>query len=335
LVKGFPKLIRSLALVVSFSACAHPLAQKQESGTLDVAELWQEPADLLERDLFGGPGGAALAPSASTPFEFVAYKTTGTNPGYDVHDTFGRTWSVKLGVEAQSEVTASRIFWAMGFHQPATYYLPQFTLTGTDEGVKKSARFRTEVPPWQAKGEWSWYENPFVDTQPFRGLIVAQLVLNSWDLKTPNNRIYEVADLDARPRRHFVVRDVGASLGTSRQFFLFKLIGTPGSQGTKNDLAGFERQGFITQVNGQEVEFDYRGVNQALVDLVKVADVIWACERLAQLPDGHWQAAFGAGGYGPAEAERYIRKIKQKIAAGLALKSTASKNTALRNTATN
>src|SRR5687768_12228163 len=129
--------MRSLALVVFFAACAHPHAQKQETGTVDVAELWQEPADLPERDLLGGPGGAALAPPAGAPYQFVAYKTTGTNPGYDVRDTFGRTWSVKLGVEAQSEVTVSRILWAMGFHQPATYYLPQFTLTGTDQGVKK------------------------------------------------------------------------------------------------------------------------------------------------------------------------------------------------------
>ena len=313
--------MRTLALVVCLAACAHPHAQNQETGPVDLAELWQEPVDLLERDLFGGPGGAALAPSAGAPFHFLAYKTTGTNPGYDVRDTSGRVWSVKLGIEAQSEVTSSRILWAMGFHQPATYYLPRFTLTGTDSGVKQNARFRTDVPPWQADGAWSWYDNPFVGTQPFRGLVVAQLVLNNWDLKTPNNRIYEVADLDARPRRQFVVRDVGASLGASRQFFLFKLIGTGGGQGTKNDLAAFERQGFITEVNGQEIEFDYRGMNQALVDLVKVADVIWACERLARLPDGHWQAAFKAGGYGPAESERYIRKIKQKIAAGLALRA--------------
>ena len=231
-MKGLSKLLRSLAVVVFFAACAHPHAQKQETGAVDLAELWQEPLDLQQRDLFGGPGGATLAPAADAPFQFVAFKTTGTNPGYDVRDASGRLWSVKLGVEAQSEVTSSRILWAMGFHQPATYYLPRFTLTGNDNGVKTNARFRTEVPPWQARGEWSWYENPFVDTQPFRGLVVAQLVLNSWDLKTPNNRIYEVADLDARPRRHFVVRDVGASLGASRQFFLFKLIGTGGSQGT-------------------------------------------------------------------------------------------------------
>ena len=62
-------------------------------------------------------------------------------------------------------------------------------------------------------------------------------------------------------------------------------------------------------------------MNQALVDSVTVADVIWACELLAKIPDGHWQAAFKAGAYPQEHADRYIRKIKEKIAQGLALKT--------------
>ena len=57
----------------------------------------------------------------------------------------------------------------------------------------------------------------------------------------------------------------------------------------------FEQQGFIKKVEGNKVRFDYRGMNQPLVDTVTVSDVIWACEQLAQIPDGHWQAAFRAG----------------------------------------
>ena len=103
----------------------------------------------------------------------------------------GRAWSVKLGVEAQSEVTASRILWAMGFHQPPTYYVEQWTLEGTDAGVKNDARFRADIDAYKPTDEWAWNKNPFVDTQAFRGLIVAQMILNSWDLKTANNRVYE------------------------------------------------------------------------------------------------------------------------------------------------
>ena len=278
----------------------------------------------MQRDLVTGPGGQALAPPPDGTYQFVAFKTTGTNPGYDVRDASGRLWSVKLGIEAQSEVTTSRILWAMGFHQPATYYVPQFILSGAETGTKVQARFRSDVEPWRATGEWSWYANPFADTQPFRGLIVAQLVLNAWDLKTSNNRIYEAADSLVRPGRQFMVRDVGASLGQARQFPLFTLLGTRGLQGTKNNIADFEQQGFITGVDGDRVRFDYRGRNGVLINLLRVADVIWACELLSRIPDGHWQAAFRAGHYSAADSERFIRKIKEKIAQGLALRSRAT-----------
>lgn len=322
---------RLLVMVVALVACTYsPRAQPQQTAP-DIAELWQEPADLLQRDLFNGPGGAALAPPQTNgAFEFVAFKTTGTNPGYDVRDASGRLWSVKLGIEAQPEVTASRILWAMGFHQPATYFVNQFTLTGTDAGVKTVARFRTDVDQWRPAGEWSWYDNAFMNTPQFRGLIVAQLILNNWDLKTPNNRIYDATDPSARPRRRLMVRDVGSSLGQARQFRLFAMLGTRGLQGTKNDVDGFEAQGFITRVNGEDLDFDYRGMNQALVDRVTARDVIWACDLLDRIPDGHWQAAFKAGAYPAADAARYIRKIKEKIAQGLALRGHTSVTSARR-----
>src|SRR5688572_6513247 len=320
--------IHLIALVLALEACAAPPhAQTRVSEpSADIAELWQEPVDLLQRDLLAGPGGAALAPRADADFQFVSFKTSGTNPGYTLRDAFGRTWSVKLGIEAQSEVTTSRILWALGYHQPATYYLPEFTFDGPGPlgGRNQQGRFRTDVDPWRPGDEWSWYENPFVNTQPFRGLVVAQLMLNAWDLKTPNNRIYNAIDPAMRPNRLFIVRDVGSSLGEARQFALFNRLGTRGLQGSKNNLDDFERQGFITSVNGDDVEFDYRGVNHPLVDRVKVADVIWACELFARIPDGHWRAAFQAGHYPPEHGERYIRKIKEKIAQGLALRRETS-----------
>jgi hypothetical protein len=317
---------RYLILGVTLAACApppHAQSQTTESAA-DIAELWQEPVDLLERDLLTGPGGPTLAPSADTEFAFVSFKTTGTNPGYTVRDAAGRLWSVKLGVEAQSEVTVSRLLWALGFHQPANYYLPTFKMSGFVGGMREDARFRTDVDPWRPGGEWSWYENPFAGTQPFRGLVVAQLILNAWDLKTPNNRIYFSIDPALRPSRKFIVRDVGSSLGSARQHALFHRLGTRGLQGSKNDVAGFEQQGFITGVEGSRVRFDYRGVNQALVNMLTVADVVWTCELFARIPDGHWQAAFRAGHYSPTDSARYIRKIKQKIAQGLALRRRAT-----------
>lgn len=315
--------LRFLLMVVALIACVQsPQAQNRAILSHELAELWQEPTDLQQRDLFLGPGGAALAPHPTDGiYEFLAFKKSGTNPGYDVRDASGRVWSVKLGVEAQPEVTASRILWAMGFHQPPQYFVHQFTLKGGDPGVKTNARFRTDFDQWESVGDWSWYENVFMNAPQFRGLIVAQLILNNWDLKTANNRIYQAKDAATRPQRLFVVRDVGASLGHSKQFPIFTMLGTPGSQGSKNDIDGFEQQGFIKKADGDKVTFDYRGLNQPLIDRLRVPDVIWACEMMAKIPDGHWQAAFKAGAFPQEDADRYIKKIKEKIAQGLALKT--------------
>jgi hypothetical protein len=310
-------------IVVALVACAYSPQAQPQSALPDFApaELWQEPVDLAQRDLFLGPGGAALAPpSTDATFQFVAYKTSGTNPGYDVRDASGRLWSVKLGIEAQSEVTSSRILWAMGFHQPAAYFVHSFKLTGMDAGVKEVARFRTDTEQYKSTDEWSWYDNAFKNTRPFKGLIVAQLVLNNWDLKTSNNRVYEATDPSTMPKRLYMVRDVGSSLGQSKQAVFFRMLGTPGAQGSKNDVDGFVEQGFIKKVDGDKVQFDYRGLNQSLVDTVTVPDVIWACEILSRISDAQWRAAFNAGAYVDADAARYIAKIKEKIAQGLALK---------------
>jgi hypothetical protein len=47
--------------------------------------------------------------------------------------------------------------------------------------------------------------------------------------------------------------------------------------------------------------------------------VKWICRRLQALTDAQWQDAFRAGGYAPELANRFIRRMKQKIDEGLAL----------------
>ena len=323
-----PTVVVRIAVLASlvWSFDRHILqALSEPQAEVELAEFWQDPGDPGHRDLFAGPGGLELAPRIDAPFRFVAHKTSGVNPGYDVKDATGRMWSVKLGVEAQSEVTASRILWAMGFHQPATYYVEQWTLEGVGAGVKTNARFRTDTDAYKPGAEWDWYDNPFADTQAFRGLIVAQMILNSWDLKTSNNRVYDAVDPLAMPRRLFMVRDLGSSLGHSKQHRFFSMLGTRGQQGSKNDLEGFEEQGFIKKVEGHRVHFDYRGMNSALVKIVTPPDVVWACELLSRLTDDRWQAAFRAGGYTPEQTDRYIRKIREKIAQGFALQGIGTR----------
>jgi hypothetical protein len=317
-----------LALAVAAITCSRTVRTVQVTpGTpATVAELWQDPGDISRRDLFHGAGGAALAPR-ETSFTFVAEDVTGYSPGFDVADSSKLEWSVKTGPEAQSEVVASRVLWAIGFHQPPTYYVASWSLQGARSGPQEPGRFRPELSGREVVGEWPWHANPFVGTREFGGLIVANMVLNSWDWKTSNNKIYQLAKPIDGVGRWFVVRDLGASLGKYSYPTLLKWFRLRGfGQGTRNDLPGFEQQGFITRVDRdrQEVEFDYRGIYRDVIDTVTPDDVRWACERLSRLTEAQWHEAFRAGGYQPEQAARYTAKIKEKIAQGLRLTAGAA-----------
>lgn len=111
-----------IARTAACSGCGRSLRQINPPGipgTPAIDELWEEPRDIARRDLFHGTGRVAHVPNGPT-FVFVAADTTGFSPGFDVKDAAGLEWSVKSGPEAQSEVTTSRILWAIGFHQPPT-----------------------------------------------------------------------------------------------------------------------------------------------------------------------------------------------------------------------
>jgi hypothetical protein len=286
----------------------------------DVARLWQEPADLANRDLFHGPGGAELMPATSTTFTFVAADQSGYSAGYDVRDPNGMEWSVKLGPEAQPEVAVSRILWALGYHQPPAYYLPPWTMTGTQAGPQAAARFRPKLPDRKVVGEWSWYENDFINTQPFKGLVVVNVMLNNWDWKTSNNKIYEVGDEGQSIDRMYVVQDLGASLGKTSYPKMLAWLPMRGlGQGSRNDLADFEEQGFIKRVEGERVDFFYRGIHHSLIEQLTARDVVWTAELMSRLSDEQWHDAFRAAGYSDDHARRYVAKIQSKVAEGLKL----------------
>jgi hypothetical protein len=194
-------------------------------------------------------------------------------------------------------------------------------LVGNTSGPQQGGRFRPEQADRKAVATWSWYENTFIATQPFKGLIVANVLLNNWDWKTSNNRVYDIASPDhPGPRRLHVVRDLGASLGRTSLAPPFRALRMRGfKQGTRNDIDGFESQGFVEEVVGDRVRFDYRGIHGPLLELVSPRDVAWTCELMSRLTDDQWHAAFRAAGYSPDHGRRYVAKIKSKIAQGLSL----------------
>jgi hypothetical protein len=270
-------------LLLMTAACAGRTTLKAptDQSPIDVAQLWIDPADLESRNLFDGPGGAALAPDASAVYELVKVDNTAVS-----------SWQ----------------------------------LSGTDaSGQQGLARFRRTAANEKVVGEWNWYENPFVMTQPFRGLVVVNLLLNNWDLKTSNNKIYDVLNDNGTGRRLYVVRDLGASLGkTTFPTFLARTPLRGMSQGSRNDIEGFEEQGFIKDVERTRVEFHYRGVHGALLDQLTPGDVVWACRLLSRLSDQQWDDAFRAAGYDEPVRRRYVAKLKSKVQEGLALVGVAT-----------
>src|SRR5262245_60800568 len=169
-------LVLALVGTVS-SSCGHPSLRmsSRNPAEVDVTQLWIEPADLESRDLYNGPGGAQLAPNAGVGYALIKLDSKGYSPGYQVRDAEGTTWDVKLGPEAQTEVVASRALWAIGYHQPPVYYPPNWTLDNKPQTPPQGERFRPELAGYKVVSDWSLYENDFVNTMPFKGLVVANL----------------------------------------------------------------------------------------------------------------------------------------------------------------
>ena len=290
-------------------------AASKSSSPEPISELWVNPPDIASRDLFLGPGGVELAPAPDGEFQFRGEDKKGHSKGYDVADSQGRKWAVKLGDEAQSEVAVSRILWAIGFHQPAVYYVARWKLVGAPDqqadAMPGPGRFRFGSDH-KSLGDWSWSDNPFAGTRELRGLIVANLVLNNWDLTTTNNRLYRVGKKSKHNEKWYVVQDVGGSLGKTRWPI-----------GTRNNLADFESESLIKSAQEGKVEMTYRARHRILVGQLTPEDVVWTCELLDRLSDRQLDDAFRAGGYPKPDRERYIRKIREKIHEGLALQPRA------------
>ena len=190
------------------------------------------------------------------------------------------------------------------------YYLEKWTLKGgPSPGEQSRARFRPDIPDLEKVGEWGWLSNPFRATAAHRGLMVMMIMLNNSDLKSAQNAIYDLKETREGARRWYLVRDLGHSFGETGKF-----------RADRNDVVEFETEAFIEGVEDGRVKFNWSGFHKELVTHLTPEDVRWTCERLSRLSDEQWRDAFRAGGYAPDIAERYIKRFKQKIAEGLALK---------------
>jgi hypothetical protein len=304
--------MRMTRTALSLLAVLAALAPADRPSAATPAELWNEPEP--GRDLYQGVGGSRLAPQPLAQYTILSVKQGGFSDGYTVADPHGREWSVKLYPEARTEVVASRILWGIGYHQPPVYSLDRWAAKGArGPNPQPVARFREEKPAFHGlreSGPWSYADNPFVGTRPLQGLLVLHVMLGNSDLKPENNMLYTLTKSVEGADRWYVARDLGHTFGRTG------VVDAP-----RDDLEVFERTPFITGVRDGVVTFDYRGLHGQLFTRITVADVQWICRRLSGLTDEQWADAFRAAGYAEPTAQRYIRRLKQKIAEGLAVRS--------------
>ena len=110
-------------------------------------------------------------------------------------------WLLKIGEEAKPETAATHLVWSMGYLTDEDYYLPQIHVTdiphlkrGNKEipadGTIASVRLKRQDKGEKKLGNWSWFDNPFVNTRELDGLRVMMALIDNWDLKADNNKIY-------------------------------------------------------------------------------------------------------------------------------------------------
>jgi hypothetical protein len=184
------KMMILAVLLLSFSTTA--VSQKtKEKKPPPTGErvLWREPTDIESRDLFLGPGGAAMKPDLSRVTFLKDQAGGGFSINYRVRDGSGKVWVAKLRSEAQPETAAVRLMWALGYVTEINYLVPCIKIEGAPAtSVKKCegggfANAKFEARPAEVKREehWLWANNPFTGTKEFQGMIVMMSLMNNWD----------------------------------------------------------------------------------------------------------------------------------------------------------
>jgi hypothetical protein len=288
-------LLTTLALNLPFVA-----AQKKEKAREGKPVLWQEPTDISSRNLYLGPGGEGMKPDLST-VTFVEKKNGGYSTKYEVRDGSGRRWIAKLGKEAQSDTAANRLLWAVGYVTEIAYLVPKVEIKG--KGTLENVRFEARPEDVERVGDWKWTENPFAGTKEFQGLKVLMVLLNNWDIKDSNNEILALRGTNGTPELHYIISDLGGTLGRTGGFF----------RRTRNKPEDFVKAGFVEGVSNGRVDFNYGGKNKALFDDITVEQARWVGGLLSSLSDEQLRDAFRAANYTPQEIEEYTQAMKGRI----------------------
>lgn len=296
-----------LAIVLFISASDVGLAQqKAQQKTRKQAPqgtpvMWRRPADISSRDLFLGPGGANMRPDLRR-ITFLKEDKGGYSKKYRVRDASGREWVVKIGKEAQSETSAIRLLWGVGYLTEVNYLVPRITIPG--KGTFSNVRFEARPEKWDRVGEWKWKRNPFVGTPQYQGLKIMMALINNWDLKDSNN---EIVQLNGDPELRYIISDLGATFGhASTTPLLWRFTRS------RNKPEKYAKSKFLQKVKGDRVVLHFGGKNSGLMKDITVRDAQWLSSWLSQLSDQQLRDAFRAANYRPDQINMLVREVRER-----------------------
>jgi hypothetical protein len=298
----------------------------------NIGYLWNQPGDIQSENLFYGTGGQAHEPHG--PFTFDKEDLEGSNPKFDVRDSQGVKWKIKLGEEARPETVASRFVWAVGYHADEDYFVSEVRVTGLPEhvhrgqdmiepgGVMHDVRLKREQGGKKV-GIWSWRDNPYSGSRELDGLRVMMAVVDNWDLKNENNAIRDEKQDGGASQRVYEGSDLGASFGTTGRGL------THG--GSKGNLGAYKSAKFITKVRPDYVDFAVPSHPELLLAFdtpefisrmelrwigrdIPRQNVRWIADLLGQLSDQQIRDAFRSAGYLGPELDGFTFAFEHRIA---------------------
>jgi hypothetical protein len=319
-----------LALAVLVVATALPaMGQKENGDSSSVAHaIWHDPGDIKSKDLLSGPGGEKHSPQL--PVKFLKEDKKGQNSKFDVEDANGTKWRAKLGIEAQPEVVATRLLWAIGYFTNENYFIPDLEVKDLPAHLHRGqghvispdhvdgARLQRHRGDEKKEANWNWRHNPFVGTREFNALRVMMVLLSNWDLKDENNGIFT----DKDGQQQYLVTDVGTAFGASGKHWT--------EAASKNNLKEYRKARFISRVAPDYVDFNFprrppllhllvlpsyiHQVHMRWVgNRIPRSDAKWLGGLLAQLSPDQLLDAFRAGGYPPGKAAAFTKVVQARI----------------------
>ena len=265
--------------------------------------LWQRPTDISLRNLYLGPGGTAMRPDLRR-ITFIEEEKGGYSKKYRVRDGSGREWVAKIGKEAQSETSAIRLLWGVGYITEVNYLVPRVTIPG--KGTFTNVRFEARPESWDRTVEWKWKKNPFVGTPEYQGLKIMMALINNWDLKDSNNEIIQIRG-DKGNELWYIISDLGATFGhASTTPLLWRLTRS------RNNPSKYAGSKFLEKVKGDRVVLHFGGKNRGLMKDIRVQDAQWMASLLSQLSDAQIHDAFRAANYRPSEINLLARTVRER-----------------------